>query len=180
MPSSKFTYDLPSEREPSFLREDAVEYGFIVTLQDLKCRANQVKQIVNRIQDGCGTDFTWPTTSRGKTLTSFKASPLLMDNPDIVKCLFVVDRKGLDRQIERDRSKANHLQIRRNLLGNLFFNAPNSLCEDDEFARRAKAKLGDPARNGHSTDLVYPSAPSKKAIDLFNGEWQHKTSHSSN
>jgi hypothetical protein len=105
---------------------------------------------------------------------------LIKDSPNTEKCLFVVDLKGLVRQIERDRSKASLLQIRRNLLGNLFFNAPDSLSEDDEFARRAMAKLGDPARNSHSTDMAYPSTPSKKAIDLFNGEWQHKTSHSSN
>lgn len=34
----------------------------------------------------------------GKTLTSFKASTRLKDNPDIEKCLFVMDRKDLDRQ----------------------------------------------------------------------------------
>jgi type I site-specific restriction-modification system R (restriction) subunit len=38
----------------------------------------------------------------GKTLTSFKASTLLKDNPDIEKCLFVVDRKDLDRQTREE------------------------------------------------------------------------------
>ncbi|WP_419630861.1 DEAD/DEAH box helicase family protein, partial [Thiolapillus sp.] len=37
-----------------------------------------------------------------KTLTSFKASTLLKDNPDIEKCLFVVDRKDLDRQTRQE------------------------------------------------------------------------------
>ena len=34
--------------------------------------------------------------------TSFKASTLLKDNPDIEKCLFVVDRKNLDRQTREE------------------------------------------------------------------------------
>ncbi|MCD4674164.1 MAG: DEAD/DEAH box helicase family protein [Anaerolineaceae bacterium] len=42
------------------------------------------------------------TTGSGKTLTSFMASTLLKDNPDIEKCLFVVDRKDLDRQTREE------------------------------------------------------------------------------
>jgi type I restriction enzyme R subunit len=38
-------------------------------------------------------------------LTSFKASTLLKDNPDIEKCLFVVDRKDLDRQTRQEFNK---------------------------------------------------------------------------
>jgi type I restriction enzyme R subunit len=38
-------------------------------------------------------------------LTSFKASTLLKDNPDIEKCLFVVDRKDLDRQTREEFNK---------------------------------------------------------------------------
>ena len=41
----------------------------------------------------------------GKTLTSFKASTLMKDNPDIDKCLFVVDRKDLDRQTREEFNK---------------------------------------------------------------------------
>jgi len=40
-----------------------------------------------------GNGYIWHTTGSGKTLTSFKTSTLLKDNPDIEKCLFVVDRK---------------------------------------------------------------------------------------
>jgi type I restriction enzyme R subunit len=46
-----------------------------------------------------GNGYIWHTTGSGKTLTSFKASTLLkLNNPDIQKCVFVVDRKDLDRQ----------------------------------------------------------------------------------
>jgi len=65
----------------------------------------QVKQIVNCIDQNCGNGYIWSTTGSGKTLTSFKASTLLKDNPDIQKCLFVVDRKDLDRQTREEFNK---------------------------------------------------------------------------
>ncbi|MBE0455215.1 MAG: type I restriction endonuclease subunit R [Roseovarius sp.] len=61
-----------------------------------------VKAIVDCIQQNCGNGYIWHTTGSGKTLTSFKASTLLKDNPDIEKCLFVVDRKDLDRQTREE------------------------------------------------------------------------------
>jgi type I restriction enzyme R subunit len=61
-----------------------------------------VKQIVDCIKQNCGNGYIWHTTGSGKTLTSFKASTLLKDNPDIEKCLFVVDRKDLDRQTREE------------------------------------------------------------------------------
>ena len=61
-----------------------------------------VKAIVDCIHDNSGNGYIWHTTGSGKTLTSFKASTLLKDNPDIEKCLFVVDRKDLDRQTREE------------------------------------------------------------------------------
>jgi len=61
-----------------------------------------VKAIVDCITQNCGNGYIWHTTGSGKTLTSFKASTLLKDNPDIEKCLFVVDRKDLDRQTREE------------------------------------------------------------------------------
>jgi len=61
-----------------------------------------VKQIVDSIHQDCGNGYIWHTTGSGKTLTSFKAATLLKDNPDIEKCLFVVDRKDLDRQTREE------------------------------------------------------------------------------
>jgi type I restriction enzyme R subunit len=61
-----------------------------------------VKAIVDCIQQNVGNGFVWHTTGSGKTLTSFKASTLLKDNPDVEKCLFVVDRKDLDRQTREE------------------------------------------------------------------------------
>ncbi|TDD98517.1 type I restriction endonuclease subunit R [Flavobacterium cellulosilyticum] len=61
-----------------------------------------VKAIVDCIKDNRGNGYIWHTTGSGKTLTSFKASTLLKNNPDIEKCLFVVDRKDLDRQTREE------------------------------------------------------------------------------
>jgi len=57
-----------------------------------------VKEIVETIRQNCGNGYIWHTTGSGKTLTSFKAATLLKDNRQVDKCLFVVDRKDLDRQ----------------------------------------------------------------------------------
>ena len=64
-----------------------------------------VKAIVDCVHRHCGNGYIWHTTGSGKTLTSFKASTLLKDNPDIDKCLFVVDRKDLDRQTREEFNK---------------------------------------------------------------------------
>lgn len=64
-----------------------------------------VKAIVDCIHQNRGNGYIWHTTGSGKTLTSFKASTLLKDDPDIEKCLFVVDRKDLDRQTREEFNK---------------------------------------------------------------------------
>lgn len=60
------------------------------------------KAIVDCIHQNRGNGYIWHTTGSGKTLTSFKASTLLKDNPDVEKVLFVVDRKDLDRQTRQE------------------------------------------------------------------------------
>jgi len=61
-----------------------------------------VEAIVECIEQDNGNGYIWHTTGSGKTLTSFKAATLLKDNPAIDKCLFVVDRKDLDRQTREE------------------------------------------------------------------------------
>ena len=61
-----------------------------------------VQRIVDCIEQNSGNGYIWHTTGSGKTLTSFKASTLLKDNHNIHKCLFVVDRKDLDRQTREE------------------------------------------------------------------------------
>lgn len=73
-----------------------------------------VKAIVECIQQNRGNGYIWHTTGSGKTLTSFKASTLLKDNPDIEKCLFVVDRKDLDRQTREEFNKFQEGSVEEN------------------------------------------------------------------
>ena len=64
-----------------------------------------VKKMVECIKNNSGNGYIWHTTGSGKTLTSFKAATLLKDNPNIAKCLFVVDRKDLDKQTREEFNK---------------------------------------------------------------------------
>lgn len=61
-----------------------------------------VQHMVKCIDDDNGNGYIWHTTGSGKTLTSFKASTLLKENEHIHKCIFVVDRKDLDRQTREE------------------------------------------------------------------------------
>jgi len=61
-----------------------------------------VQHIVQCIEEDNGNGYIWHTTGSGKTLTSFKAATLLKENEHIHKCVFVVDRKDLDRQTREE------------------------------------------------------------------------------
>ena len=54
--------------------------------------------IVERVKNTNKNGYIWHTTGSGKTLTSFKASQVLISLPEIYKVVFVVDRKDLDYQ----------------------------------------------------------------------------------
>lgn len=64
-----------------------------------------VQHMVKCIDEDNGNGYIWHTTGSGKTLTSFKASTLLKENEHIHKCVFVVDRKDLDRQTREEFNK---------------------------------------------------------------------------
>ena len=64
-----------------------------------------VQHIVKCIAEDNGNGYIWHTTGSGKTLTSFKASTLLKEDDHIHKCVFVVDRKDLDRQTREEFNK---------------------------------------------------------------------------
>ena len=73
-----------------------------------------VKAIVDSIEQHRGNGYIWHTTGSGKTLTSFKAATLLKSNNDIHKCLFVVDRKDLDRQTREEFNKFQEGSVEEN------------------------------------------------------------------
>lgn len=54
--------------------------------------------IIKQVSTSNDNGYIWHTTGSGKTLTSFKASQIIMDLPQVHKVVFVVDRKDLDYQ----------------------------------------------------------------------------------
>ena len=56
------------------------------------------ESIVERVKNSTKNGYIWHTTGSGKTLTSFKASQILVDIPEVYKVVFVVDRNDLDTQ----------------------------------------------------------------------------------
>ena len=57
-----------------------------------------VEAIIDQVMNSEKNGYIWHTTGSGKTLTSFKASQVIMNQPGIHKVVFVVDRKDLDYQ----------------------------------------------------------------------------------
>jgi type I restriction enzyme R subunit len=61
-----------------------------------------VEALIDRVKNTNKNGYVWHTTGSGKTLTSFKASQILMNLPQIKKVVFVVDRKDLDYQTNKE------------------------------------------------------------------------------
>ncbi len=61
-----------------------------------------VEELINRVKNSTKGGYIWHTTGSGKTLTSFKASQILTEMPDVDKVVFVVDRADLDYQTTRE------------------------------------------------------------------------------
>ncbi len=61
-----------------------------------------VESIIERVKNTNKNGYIWHTTGSGKTLTSFKASQILMNLPQVKKVVFVVDRKDLDYQTNKE------------------------------------------------------------------------------
>ncbi len=64
-----------------------------------------VEALVTRALETNNNGFIWHTTGSGKTLTSFKASQILANEPGIKKVFFLVDRKDLDSQTIKEFNK---------------------------------------------------------------------------
>ena len=64
-----------------------------------------VKSLVNKVKTSDDFGYVWHTTGSGKTLTSFKASQILTKLSSVDKVCFVVDRKDLDDQTNKEFNK---------------------------------------------------------------------------
>lgn len=61
-----------------------------------------VEALIDRVKNTKKNGYIWHTTGSGKTLTSFKTSQLLMSLPQVHKIVFVVDRRDLDYQTNKE------------------------------------------------------------------------------
>ncbi|WP_299047635.1 type I restriction endonuclease subunit R [uncultured Polaribacter sp.] len=61
-----------------------------------------VESIIDKVKNSAHNGYIWHTTGSGKTLTSFKASQIIMKMPQVKKVVFVVDRKDLDYQTTKE------------------------------------------------------------------------------
>lgn len=61
-----------------------------------------VEALIDRVSNTNKNGYIWHTTGSGKTLTSFKASQIIMNLPQVHKVVFVVDRKDLDYQTTKE------------------------------------------------------------------------------
>ncbi len=61
-----------------------------------------VERILDRVMKGRKNGYIWHTTGSGKTLTSFKAAQVVIENPKVDKVVFVVDRADLDYQTTKE------------------------------------------------------------------------------
>lgn len=61
-----------------------------------------VEALVDKVENSNSNGYIWHTTGSGKTLTSFKASQILTRLPKVKKVVFVVDRKDLDYQTNKE------------------------------------------------------------------------------
>ena len=71
-------------------------YKILMVLRPYQYFATEA--IIDQVRNNTGNGYIWHTTGSGKTLTSFKASQIIMDIVSVDKVVFVVDRKDLDYQ----------------------------------------------------------------------------------
>lgn len=128
-----------------------------------------VNAIMSCINENRGNGYIWHTTGSGKTLTSFKAATLLKDNPDIEKCLFVVDRKDLDKQTREEFNKFQDGCVEENT--NTDSLVLKMLSEDysDKIIVTTIQKLGialDPANRNNYQERLLP-LKDKRMVFIF-------------
>jgi len=64
-----------------------------------------VEALIHRAFETNNNGYIWHTTGSGKTVTSYKASQILSQEPSIKKVFFLVDRKDLDTQTSEEFNK---------------------------------------------------------------------------
>ncbi|MBE9430394.1 type I restriction endonuclease subunit R [Staphylococcus epidermidis] len=106
-----------------------------------------VEALLNRAIETNNNGYIWHTTGSGKTLTSFKASQVLAQEPDIKKVIFLVDRKDLDGQTLGEFNKFESDSVDRT------FNTKKLLKQMDDPTRKliitTIQKMDNAIKSGH-------------------------------
>ncbi|WP_299768224.1 type I restriction endonuclease subunit R [uncultured Dokdonia sp.] len=121
------------------------------------------EHIVHQVITSNDNGYIWHTTGSGKTLTSFKASQLIMNLPDVYKVVFVVDRKDLDYQtmLEFNSFKKGSVDVTDNTQSLV-----NQLTDDSKLVLTTIQKLNNAiSKTNYEKSLTY--LQDKKVVFIF-------------
>ena len=119
--------------------------------------------LINRVSKGNENGYIWHTTGSGKTLTSFKASQIIMELPGVHKVIFVVDRKDLDYQTmqEFNSFKKDSVDVTDNTNSLV-----RQLTDDTKLVLTTIQKLNNAITKGHYENRL-ANLKEKKIVFIF-------------
>jgi len=119
--------------------------------------------LIERVKNRSGNGYIWHTTGSGKTLTSFKASQIIMDQPNVHKVIFVVDRKDLDYQTMKEFNsfKKDCIDSTSNTRSLV-----NQLKDDTKLIVTTIQKLNNAIRKNHYNDSI-SGLKDKRLVFIF-------------
>lgn len=122
-----------------------------------------VEKLVEQVKTNSDNGYIWHTTGSGKTLTSFKASQIIMDLPSVAKVLFVVDRKDLDYQTMKEFNsfKKDSVDVTNNTN-----NLVKQLTDDSKLVLTTIQKLNNAISKDHYKKRL-SSLKDKKVVIIF-------------
>lgn len=122
-----------------------------------------VEKLVEQVKTNTDNGYIWHTTGSGKTLTSFKASQIIMDLPSVDKVLFVVDRKDLDYQTMKEFNsfKKDSVDVTNNTN-----NLVKQLTDDSKLVLTTIQKLNNAISKDHYKKRL-ASLKDKKVVIIF-------------
>jgi len=122
-----------------------------------------VEAIIHHIKTSNENGYIWHTTGSGKTLTSFKASQLIMDLPQVHKVVFVVDRKDLDYQTMQE---FNHFKKDSVDVTNNTASLVRQLTDDTKLVLTTIQKLNNAISRAHFENKL-ADLKDKKIVFIF-------------
>lgn len=136
-------------------------YKLMMVLRPYQYYATEA--IIRQVESGNNNGYIWHTTGSGKTLTSFKASQIIMDLPQVHKVVFVVDRKDLDYQTmqEFNSFKKDSVDVTDNT-----HSLVNQLTDDTKLVLTTIQKLNNAITKAHYENKL-AHLKDKKIVFIF-------------